>query len=204
MPDGAVICVNCGYDKRTGRRIGEPAPSRLGYTIGTSVIAIVAALGVRAYFSRPAPVPQAPPPLAAAPAPIVVQPSKAAPVAAAAPTNSQPTVAAVTSAPAIDTNALARAAREAMEKEKRASLGRQLDTKYPLFVPGETVALRTTNAIVRRGVFKWNTDGALVLAESRTNEIVLAFTEFDVATRLRCDVEFRTRYLERAVEKALK
>ncbi|MFH0908964.1 MAG: hypothetical protein V1929_09395 [bacterium] len=210
MPDSAVICITCGYDKRTGRKVNEPPPSRTGYRIASTVIAIGIALGVRSCFSRTPPVPPAPPHAAEAerPAPAGANPTwNAAPVAAAVPTGSAVAVVpapAVTSAPAIDTNERALAERAAREQEKKETFRVQLDAKYPLFAPGETVALRMTNAMIRRGMFKGNTPGALVMVEAAADEVTVPFAELDLATRLRCDAEYRARYLDYAVERAMK
>ena len=211
MPDGAVICLNCGYDKRTGRRVNEPPPSRLGYRIGVTVVAIAMALGVRYYFSKPPPLRPAPPPVAAAKPAVTAPPaSNASPVAAPAPTNTAtsvaPTaaVAAVTSAPAVDTNAIALAERAAREQEKREQLHVQFEAKYPPFAPGEQVALRMTNAIMRRGTFVRLSDDAVVVAVASNATETISFIALDAATRLRCDAVYRSNYVNHAVEKALK
>ena len=207
MPDGAVICVNCGYDKRTGRRVNEPPPSRLGYRIGVTVTAIAAALAVRYYFSRPPPVPPAPPPVAAARPAAPAATNTAAP-AAPAPTNAPavaaPAVAAANAAPAIDTNALALAERAARDQEKREQLHVQFEAKYPPFAPGEQVALRMTNAIMRRGTFVRLADDAVVVAATSNATETIPFIALDAATRLRCDAVYRSNYVNHAVEKALK
>lgn len=69
---GAVLCVNCGYDKRTGQQHAAPAASplpqrsgRTGLIAGSAGAAVLAAaVAVYFLFLRPVPVVPEPPPVA--------------------------------------------------------------------------------------------------------------------------------------------
>lgn len=198
MPDGAVICIDCGYDKRTGRRVNDgPAPSKKNLAFKSAVLAVALLLAARFYFAAKAPPPLPPRPVATAQQPVV-----AAALAALPATPAVAATSAVPAEPKVDTNELARAENAAREAARREQFRRQVDDKFPMFVPGEQVVLRMTNAVVRRGVFKRNEATAVVLGVAGNEEAAVPFVSLDRGTRLRCDTNFRLEYEDYWIEKA--
>ena len=206
---GAVICLHCGYDTRTGRRAGEAGgrkPSPL--LVAGLIVLIVAALAIvflRASSPSPTPVPvqPAPAPEAApvaadpqpAPAPdpaptepAAVEPAPVEPAAVAIATEPEPVEPEPPPAPAIDW--------DAVEAQVRLRATQELDRRAPPYEPGEAVELRMANGFVHKGLFRGIGDGLLTL-EFATNDVrQLALKDMDRATRLRAEPDYRARYLD--------
>ena len=203
MAPEAVICIQCGYDTRTGSQyLDNPQKSRTLQWVLWGVGLIILA-GLAKTFVFKSEVKEVSPPVAAsapqAPVPAVsvaatgetaaVQPvtgvQTAQPSAAAAVTNKSP----------VDIEKLA--------AEYRARLTEQLATTYPLYAPGDAVVLRRANGMVHRGTLVELKPAAVVVAGGgQTNEIPM--TALDRASRLRCDPSFRVQAVDFHVQKRVK
>ncbi|HMP77547.1 MAG TPA: hypothetical protein PKE12_14720 [Kiritimatiellia bacterium] len=218
---GAVICLQCGYDTRTGRRAGEAGGRKPSPLIVAGLIVLIAAALAIVFLRASSPTP-APPPVQSAPAietvstPVAAEPEPtpesaiepAAPAPAEAPpaesTEASPATDAVEPeetepepppAPVIDWDAV-----EATQRERAAM---ELDRRAPLFEAGEAVELRMANGFVHKGLFRGIDNGFLTL-EFATNDIrQLALKEMDRATRLRAEPDYRARYLDYHVQQRI-
>ncbi len=205
LAEDSVLCVACGYDRRTGRRVEvEAAPASnplLRYGVaGLVVLAIVVVVllvlpGEKA--SAPAASPPPPVPVAApvvtpptAPAETSVAVSAVAPVAAPVVPTSDVAAAAAEEVPApvIDPEEVMRA--------QVASVGAELDRVAPMLAAGDEAELRMTNGIVQRGIFKSKTDAGVVLAISTNETRAVDFTALDRTTRVRADESYRAKYID--------
>jgi hypothetical protein len=210
---GAVICVQCGYDTRTRRRVGEAGARRPSpiVILGLLLVALVSAavLYLRSLDDgvRPSPPPALPaaatapgelsppePPTAAAPAAETAAPTETASPAAEGTASetraeSAPSVAASESAPTepeIDWAELAARHRERLRAEA--------DRRSPMFEPGESVEVRLANGLIRRGIFR-GLDGDALRLEAEESETI-PLDKLDRNSRLRADAAYRERYLE--------
>jgi hypothetical protein len=204
-PHGAVICVNCGYDKRTGRRTGEPR-TKMGLPIGRIITTavVLGLVGAGAYVllnrhnesggpvvseARPAPATEAATPAASAkPAPPLA-PTTVVAVVESEGAEGEGSRAAAAEAHEIGTT-------PAMSAEAREQLALRIDQRFPLFAEGEAVALRMTNGIMRRGAFKGLDGSNVVVAAASGETSTIPVTSLDIASRLRCDPEYRVRYVD--------
>ncbi|HOW98783.1 MAG TPA: hypothetical protein P5567_15310 [Kiritimatiellia bacterium] len=209
MPPGAVLCVECGYDVRKGARLGETLgwPPYVRWLIAGAGVIIVVML-VKTFLrphriseiAAPPPAVQAPPKPAAAPA------ETNAPAAAAS--EPAPAPLPVPAAPA-ETNAPAAAPQVSpeelaqLEADYRASLKGRLDQQQPLYRPGDLVELRKVSGLVIRGKLKAvEARGAVVVREE--GETVVALADLDRESRVRCDAEFREKFIEFIVKKNMR
>ena len=216
-PD-AVICLQCGFDFRTGKSLNNPEsknrPSPL-IVVGTllAVAAAIVVIVLRQPSSAPPAATTTPPPppgLPAAPTNSTTASSMPAPEVTSAP--APDATAAITppsEAPAADVDAAPIEPSPpaidwaAVESEQRQRAVAELNRRAPLFDKGEPVELRLTNGIVHRGVFKGLQPGGVEL-EIASNEIrQVPALALDRATRLRVDPEFRERYIEYHVRQRL-
>ena len=212
MPPGAVLCVECGYDVRKGVRLGETIgwPPYVRWLIaGAGVIIVVMLVKT---FLRPHAISEiaAPPPAAwvepaAAPA---AEAAKPEPAPAPAETNAAPAPLPVPAAP-VETNQAAAAPEvdpeelARLEADYRASLKGRLDQQQPLYRPGDLVELRKVSGLVIRGTLKGaDARGAVVVREE--GEAVVPLAELDRESRIRCDAEFRDKFIEFIVRKNMR
>lgn len=206
LPVDAVLCVQCGYDTRAGRRIGEDGKKKSSpLLIGILAVAIVAAIAVVLLRSRSSstsspPAPVAPAPISTSPAPaLAVAPAVSSTVTATdAAVNlvatSAPTTVAVAETPVDpEKSAIDWAAVEAEQLERATA---ELDRRAPPYEAGESIELRLTNGIVQRGEFKGIVEGEVVL-EIASNEVrQLSLESLDRGSRVRAEPAYRERYIE--------
>ena len=205
MPSGAVICVQCGYDVRKGVRIGETTgwPPYVRWLLAGAGVLIVVML-VRV-FVRPRPISEivAPPAVQApapAPAAAVTAPAEALPAVTPVPVAASESPApAQTNAPATEPQVSEEDLAQ-LEADYRVSLKARLDQQQPMYKPGDAVELRKLNGLVIRGKLQaLNAEQAVVLREEGAATVALA--ELDRESRVRCDQDFRDKFIEFLVKK---
>ncbi len=201
MADGAVVCIECGYDTRSGRRIGERTPpSHLFRWIMWGLGLFILAMLVRSFLNSGSTT-ELSAPVEGSPASPTVQvsavtaPATPAPAETAAPAGATPSPAAAQEVAAIDLSK--------EEANLRVSVKQQLDTKFPIYVRNATVVLRRTNGQVHRGILaEMKTESVILLVNDQKVEV--PFKVLDLESRVRCDWQFRKRYIETEVQKRLK
>lgn len=206
LPEGAVLCVQCGYDFRSGRRVDEEAAPRANPMLIAGVALLVAlASGLVAWRilggEEPPPVVAAPvvevapaPPPPAAPAPEPVVTAAVSEVAASGVTNPVAPVDA-----AVETNAVPvepPVDPAVLEAEQRDIVLEQLDQQAPLFQAGDELELRLTNGLVQRGSFVSRSEQGLVVQVASNQQRTMEFTLLDRGSRVRSDPQYRTRYID--------
>lgn len=205
MASESVICIQCGYDTRTGSQyLDNPQKSRmLQWVLWGFGLIILVGLAKTFVFSggtgegQEATAPSAPPaPVAVAPiAPTATGETAAVQAVAGVQTSLSPAAADVTNKSPIDVAKL--------EVEYRATLNEQMGTTYPLYAPGDAVVLRRVNGLVHRGTLsEMKPDSVVVVAGGQTNEISLKV--LDRASRLKCDPVFRVQVVDFHVQKKVK
>ena len=206
MAAQAVICIQCGYDTRTGSQyLDNPQKSRmLQWVLWGFGLLILAGLAKTFVFTGGTgedrgtvvpPLQQAP--VAAVPAETPATTSETAAVQAAA--GVQP---AVPSAAADVTNKSPAEIAE-LEAEYRARLNEQLATTYPMYAPGDAVVLRRINGMVNRGTLtELKPEAVIVVGGGQTNEIPLK--ALDRSSRLKCDPALRAQVVNFHVQKRVK
>ncbi|MBW7907440.1 MAG: hypothetical protein H3C50_00750 [Kiritimatiellae bacterium] len=218
MPPSAVICIECGYDTRTGRRSGEENRRKLSppiiFALVLAVIGAGATIALRVLNSSsdtlppPSPSQQAPAPTAETPAPSAPDtPAPASPEASAtAPTTTDAVAAASAEAPAAEPEpepeppAIDWTAIEAEQLEKATE---ELDRRAPMYEAGEAIELRLTNGIIVRGVFKGLTNGEVTLAVAEDDVRELPIESLDRQNRVRTEADYRQRYVEFVVKRRI-
>ncbi len=211
MAADAVICLQCGYDKRSGKApgddVGRKKPSPL--VLAGLVLVIVAALA--AVFLRSSDSTSAPPaqPSAPAPTPAPVSAPTSAPTAqeAIVPESPQPEsgeTAPSAASPTSDESGMEPPAEpaappidwDAVAASHLQRLAEELDRRAPMFETGNAVELRLTNGLINRGVFQRLSDGGVVVQIATNESRTLAVESLDRNTRLRVEAEYRRKYLE--------
>lgn len=206
LPDGAVLCVQCGYDLRSGRRVDEEVAPRANPLVVAGVALLVAvAAGLAAWRilgSGPAPVTVIPAPVDTAPAApavtaevaMVAAPAEPAPDAPA--TNTPEAAAMVPETVANEEPAAPALDPAVVEAGQRAAVTEQLDRMAPLYTAGDEIELRLTNGLVQRGRFVSRSEAALVVQVASNQNKTLDFVLLDRGSRVRSDPQFRARYID--------
>ncbi len=214
MADGAVICVQCGFDTRTGVTWQtKPADRRpIGLVLAAVGVVIVAGwihiwLKSRRESGPIGEMPAAPPTQSApavAPAAAGGEVSSAEP----APVTEGPAAALATAEPPRmpESDMGAQADSVSLPAPSRAELERQfteaLNTRYPLHTRGAQVVLRQNNGLVHRGeILVLGPESVTLKTEQGVREV--PFTSLDAESRLRCDPEGRRRLVNARVERML-
>ena len=206
LPPEAVICIQCGYDTRTGAPyFDRPRKSRTLQWILWGVGLIILAGLAKSFVSKKgigkeletiltAP-PKAPVASPAKPRPLVTNDPVAAPAAAGAPVSAAAAQSLATNKSPVD---IAK-----MEAEYRARLNDQLSTSYPMYSVGEEVVLRRVNGLIQRGTLnELKPDSVVIITAGKTN--VIPMKVLDRASRLKCDPEFRVQIVNFHVQKRIK
>ena len=205
MAQEAVICIQCGYDTRTGSQyLDSPQKSRtLQWVLWGFGLIILAGLAKTFVFKGSAGGQQA------MVAPSTQQSADTAPAAPAA-TNgetsaAQPVVGVQTALPPAGAAATNKSPVDIakIEAEYRAKLNEQLATTYPMYAPGDAVVLRRVNGLVHRGTLaELKPDAVVVVAGGQTNEVPMK--ALDRASRMKCDPVFRSQAVDFHVQKRVK
>jgi DNA-directed RNA polymerase subunit RPC12/RpoP len=202
MPPEAVICLQCGYDTRTGSRyLDNPQkPRMLQWVLWGFGLLILAGLAKTFLFHGRTGEAQGPvtPPAQQAPGKAASSADIVSPETAAA----QPVVGTVTAQPPGMAAMPKRAPEQVtkLEAEYRATLNEQLATTYPMYAPGDSVVLRRVNGLVHRGALvALKPDVVVVAQDGQTNEVPLKV--LDRASRLKCDPAFRAQVVDFQVQK---
>ncbi len=205
MFEDATFCVACGFNKRTGRHVGELVPDRAQYAqVILLVLGAVIAVGLfwvwsRHAKSRPATLP------AVETTTLLSQAVSLRDNALAAVTNElegvdrpppTPVAAELVMAPA-PTVDVAR-----IEADIRLRLSAQFDQRYPMFKLGETIAVRRTTGQITRGAFEAAVSNA-VMIRSGGGQVAVPFAELDQNTRARCDSRYRESVIESRVRRKI-
>lgn len=213
MGEGAVICIHCGYDTRTGLRLETDNPrarvfQMVAKVLGVAVVVAGLWTAVRWYTSRDMKLPE----VQAAPAPVKVRSSEPKPEVAdpAAPTSvvaglvvtqtvvtTQAQVSAKGSVTNMTPEELA-----LMEARYRESVTGQLGQYYSFHAVGSTVTIRRITGLVHRGTIKeYKKESVLVDSEGSIVEVPLV--ALDQNSRLRCDAAFRAQFIAYQVRKRM-
>lgn len=212
---GAIICVQCGYDTRTGRRVDASGGRKVSPVLIIGLVLIIVAAGAVVYLRSlddgisptppPAPVAAAPESPSQEPPPASPE-SAPAPVAETAPTETAPPVDGTTASELIavtETNAAEQAPEPAPEinweevaAQQRNRIQLELDRRTPMFQVDESVELRLANGFIRRGIFRGASGGEIQLEEEGQGIQKIAFGQLDRNTRLRVDDDYRERYVD--------
>ena len=203
IPDGAVICVQCGYDMRTGRTVssrgmGAQAAKPLFALLGVVILGGIVWTVLR-LRSDSGVIGDAPPavPVAQPAAPAAVQ-EPAGTTAVAEATASIESVVPAVSAVA-ETNEVEQGPSLAEIQEK---LTQALNARYPMFTPGSAVVLRRVNGLVHRGTLV-ALGPESVTVHTEEGDVEVAYDVLDRQTRMLCDAAFRQKYVEHRSKQAV-
>lgn len=204
--DGAVICVQCGYDFRSGRRVDEEVAPRTNPLLIAGVALLVAVAAGLVAWRMMASEPPAPPVVSAAPSvPVLeVPPPVPTPViptqeVAAVLADTQDVATVESPVEAVETNQVPEEPAldpAVVAAEQRTMVSEQLDLKAPLFTAGEAVELRFTNGVVQRGVFVSRQEEGLTLQTGSNATRAVDYILLDRGSRVRSDPDYRERYIE--------
>ena len=221
----AVICIHCGRNLATGRKVGGRSglAAHKSLVLAGLAVAMLAA-GLLAFVLWPeaddpppfdpaaiaAAAKKAPPPAAPAPDPAsAATTAPASPAAApeARPETHPPAPAAPSPAELASQQAEAeRAALVALQEKKfeaEQNLRLQLDVREPLYGPNELVELRRKNGIVDKGTFTgFAGEGTnrVALVATALGEVGVPIGALDPASRRRLDPEFREAFIQHLLE----
>jgi len=196
MPTGAIICIECGFDTRSGRQHGvEAGPDRKKWIfIGAGALVLLAVVlvlrvALSSGSSEVTTIPAPPPPVVEAPpAPVAPAPApEPAPVVAQTPV-AETNVVVEEAAPPPDPDAIA--------EEQRPLMRAELDRVAPLLMEGEEADLRLTRGLVVRGTLVDRNETGVVLVSEDTGTNVVEFAALDRTSRVRIDPAFRDQFLE--------
>lgn len=206
MAAEAVICIQCGYDTRTGSQyIESPQKSRVLQWMLWGVGLIILAGLVKAFVLKSG---------SGEDQEVVIPPAQQTPVAATPITPAttagetaavQPVAGVQTSPTPVDAAVTKKGPVDVVKLgvEYRAALNEQLATTYPMYAPGDAVVLRRVNGLVHRGtLIELKPDAVVVVVGGQTNEIPLKV--LDRASRLKCDPAFRVQIVDFHVQKRVK
>lgn len=215
IPEDAVLCVNCGYDLRSGqvlaaRRVSPLLTALAGLAIGLVIGGLAGYLAGRGRYA-------AVPVSALATVSAKVEPGAAAqatvsqtvPAESGAAESPQPPV---LETPAVEEAQVATAGEQALSSqptaEERSELRQRIERRlrawmekrYPPYEKDKEADLRLRSGIVYRGRYLGvKGDTAVIVKGGESIEVPLA--ELDVASRLRADMAYRSQYLQRAVSR---
>ncbi len=223
LPEDAVLCVQCGYDFRSGtvHKASSPGLSRALIAIISVVAVILAAVAVVLLISvfRGDDVADTDVMETVDPVPdeeqVRTETDPPAPDEEdVAPTDEEPEAELPETEPAeevaepAEEEAREEEERETIDLEQRAqelrdSLSASLDDRVPMVQVGDEVALRRTNGLVHRGELVAIRDGQALIVDNEIRERV-PLNELDRDSRLLVDREFRDRLVESRVQAALR
>ena len=204
----AVLCIRCGHDFKTGKKIVKPSwvAQHKGAVLASSVglIVVIAALVFVLWpKTLPPPIapitppllaepPAAPPPPAPPPPPptaTVVQPVPPPPKTAPAPTPAQR---------AAKQAEADRASFEAKKRQAEQKLRQQLDAGKPMQKVGSIVELRRKNGVIDKGTlrgFAGTGTNRIAVLVSPTKKSGVPLVSLDPDSRIRLDPEYREAFI---------
>ena len=212
MGQDAVICIQCGYDQRSGLQFSGKPLVPGGRSRVMLIVGIVILAGLVWSLMRPTEEPVEIVELSSdQPSDTVAQADgrDASPVASSAPQapesavvdGSSSTVQTAT-AEASPTSEAATEERQAMEERIRAQLAGQIKMSYPVYTNGEHVALRRVNGMIHRGTYLGVNSNAVVILVGR-DPMRVPLAVLDTSTRLRSDSDSRAKFIDYHVKKRL-
>jgi len=214
MAADAVICLQCGYDTRTGLAHGTSTgmavkAKSILFILLLILLLSVAWLAWRHFYGGSGPIGELPsisnPSVASA---VSESPSEqeSGPLDEATALLNEPTgetdaeKAEAMEIPAVEEESAAGGAEEKSDitsvlARDRVWLKAQLDKKYPLYKIGTEVELRRSNGLINRGLLTQvgRTSVMLQVGEQWTE---VPFNVLDRTTRLHCDKKFRDKFVE--------
>lgn len=202
LPPEVVVCIQCGYDTRTGSRyLDNPQKSRmLQWVLWGFGLIILAGLAKAFLFQGRTGEVQGtvtPPVQQAFGASASAADTVANEIAVA-----RPAVGVETALPPVVTDFSNKSPEDIakLKAEYRATLNEQLGVTYPMYAPGDSVVLRRVNGLIHRGTLAaLRSDVVVVVQNGQTNEVSLK--ELDRASRLKCDPAFRAQVVDFHVQK---
>lgn len=211
MAGDAVLCVQCGYDFRSGAvlKTSTGISHTLVVVAGVLISVVVAALAivilVNIFKSDPAPVPPLPTeetpaqPLPAhleeSEAPVPAEPDTIEPRPELEPDKPVDPKTETDEDEPPEEPAKSEVDLEAEKAAVRRSLRESLDDRVPPHLIGDNVALRRLNGFVHRGKLVAIRDGMALVVDGEIRERV-PLNELDRDSRLLVDEEFRERLVE--------
>lgn len=228
MPKDAVLCVQCGYDARSGQRLRTrtawPQKLMMGASVLASLAVAVAAVVilVRVLGSSdtgtmlPEPVVPVESEPRATPRPATTIPEKeiesvsvtritpAEVEQEAPPAAAEDTEPGTTARPDTDkgTDPGTTTSEDPAHEALRRRLQEGLDERMPMYAVGDEVALRRTDGLVHRGQLAGVRDGHALVVDGERRERV-RIDELDRDTRLRLDPELRERRIKHRMQQLL-
>lgn len=212
----AVICIHCGYNFATQKKIGGEswfaANQTLIFLTGGGLILLALSAAYLFWPEKEIPLPVALPaePVVAqsVPAPVVTPPAAPA-VPDIPPPPPEPTPEELAAQKA-EAERIAREAEEARLQAERAAfeakkaqaeitLRRQLDAREPLYQINESVELRRKNGVFDKGTltsFSGTGTGRVALVATALGEIGVPLVALDNPTRRRIDSEYREAFIQ--------
>ncbi len=214
----AAICVACGFDFRTGKKLRDPGKSSnalvlLGVgalsllALGVAVWAVTTILGMLGIVGQDETAPVQPPaqvepPPGAIPVEVVEEPEEEdmpGPVVEEAPEPEPIDPAILEEQKRIEEERQ----RLADEQAVRRRLTETLDERFPLFKRGDEVELRQLNGFVHRGTLV-SVQGNQALVVFEDLRAVVNIEELDRDSRMRIDPDFRRRMIESRTQHELR
>jgi len=193
MAEQDVICIQCGYDTRTGARIVEkPSSNKIAkWLLTIAVLIVLTFLAISVLQKKWAPSATG----LVTPPPKTVSASVPTQTTTHAKTTAQTATQAVTAT--VSSNETAKAEKLAqLTKDYKAAL----DRKYPLYGRGDAVVLRAQNGRMYRGKFiGLEKESAIIFVDQQRVEVPLKL--LDNESRVRVDRDFRDRYIDSTVKK---
>jgi len=210
MASDAVICLQCGYDTRTGLAHGTTSGTAIRAKSILSLLLLILLLGVgwfawRHFRGGPKSIGDLPPVADTQVAPTASEPpaeqkakTESAPLDKAVALLSEPNDAVETVEEediSVQEDTGGKTDMASVLADDRARLKSQLDKKYPMYKIGTEVELRRSNGLINRGILTQigRTSVMLQVGEQWTE---VPFNVLDRSTRLRCDKKFRDKFVE--------
>ena len=206
----AVLCIRCGHDFKTGKKIAKPSwTSQHKKAVIATAAGLVLLVAMLAFVLWPK---SLPPPIAPITPPLAVQPPTtppppppaapaAPPAAVAKPVAPTPPPAPPASSPAQLAAKQAETDRAAFEAKKRQAelkLRQKLDAGKPMYKVDGAVELRRRNGVIDKGMLRgFSGEGTqrAALIEKPTGKASVPLVSLDPDSRIRLDPEYREAFI---------
>ncbi len=186
----AVLCIRCGHDFKTGKKIVKPswfAENKVA--VFSSSASLVVAILVMAFIFWPK---TPPPPIAPITPPLATQPPATPPPKPAPPPASTPAQLAAKQA---ETD---RALFETKKRQAEQTLRRQLDANKPMYKLGSAVELRRKNGVMDKGTlqeFTGTSSNRIAIVVTPTQKTAVPIVSLDPDSRIRIDSDYREAFI---------